>query len=1201
MYPIGNTPAVNLLRDIAGSSGEEESIRILCLACGDPRNILFSLWSEQRQDANRRYHFTCCDLEPAILARNVVLLTLIAENQLRSTVGNTNNQNTWNLFYHMLIPATDLEILREHCAKLLSASESSEAWLASTYGKFLQFSNRDTLKELRQYWTQYRDFDVAGKAAAELRDGLSQNSKRIGQNNVLNGFRSAGVCWPNAIAAVGQIFRKYWETGVAAGNTDDRKSLGNGGKGSPNPMFAISSAPSGKFAVHYGTEPLVSFHLAETFRRVGADNLDQVTLNDRLVQAAKDQFCQWCQVFGNAVNAQRVCIQLFFGEALNFCHELQLELTCGGQTHARVYTRPWSVQPLRLDGNVCPSDSLWIFLDYFDVIDTSNLGDHVGLINMVAATAPLLRPQPTSLLYTESLLTVSNDTTMTLPAALGSDVATFSILIGLAPSGIMSGITLEGVGNEATLQKLTSQTESNMRQGQYRLRVYWRAQDPTAQVNVDPYQLAAWFLAIYKKMFANEDMSTLFSRLTRMQTTHYSTDMPRYTRAALVALLRVVRTRTLTDWDRMMDKFLDLVETDRTLLVGSNSLQELNVHLALFGVWTLPVLANGPRQVERQFNLPLRPKNSESGVLGQANLPPIIYVVLSVPRKSLRPFTECNADIMGTPALHLSIKQLFGPTQYENCFNSFHCCFGRFRSHSQNGGPPTFEEDHQGWRGSADLFVACAVPTFGLLMGPRNGLKISLVVNTSPENLKLFVKKLGPLLIVFEASLDDERRVSITTDPLHLDTKSSMADQRKWLQSVSAQRDSSQAAFATFDARHQINKLQIRTMFANGREESKALADGAMVAVDPIDLFNIRLKIGNTSGKIVRFPFAIQSYSSKTRVARKSSWVEIEAAVYLAPQKDPFDTWTHATSLPDDSLALDYIPRVDMNIQPIMHSISQTDRTWLNLVFGAMGVEKKQSQHLPDAKSDLKHSLSIMFGGFVGFHPALNAPIRNFTLNSKRTQEPHAFIYVKNLRHDLDLGSIILDAYVMPLTMARFGALGPANQNIIQHFYSSQTLSVEVDDNELILWKRLLPVLAERCRTWKHKDTCEYRKEGKIPLSIEEDENPLCSCGEGIVPPAFTENNAEWEPMARYVTRIAISPVFPVPYVETTAGMYDNLPPARSAPQSDTQPGNQGPRCDNCNKSSVELKNCAACGKAKYCSKECQKTAWKSHKLGCKK
>lgn len=49
MYPIGNTPAVNLLRDTPSSDGQKEVIRVLCLACGDPRSILFTLWSESGQ------------------------------------------------------------------------------------------------------------------------------------------------------------------------------------------------------------------------------------------------------------------------------------------------------------------------------------------------------------------------------------------------------------------------------------------------------------------------------------------------------------------------------------------------------------------------------------------------------------------------------------------------------------------------------------------------------------------------------------------------------------------------------------------------------------------------------------------------------------------------------------------------------------------------------------------------------------------------------------------------------------------------------------------------------------------------------------------------------------------------------------------------------------------------------------------------
>ena len=47
-YPTGNTPAVNLLRDVpATSNGIPDTINVLLLGCGDPRNVLFSLWNEQ--------------------------------------------------------------------------------------------------------------------------------------------------------------------------------------------------------------------------------------------------------------------------------------------------------------------------------------------------------------------------------------------------------------------------------------------------------------------------------------------------------------------------------------------------------------------------------------------------------------------------------------------------------------------------------------------------------------------------------------------------------------------------------------------------------------------------------------------------------------------------------------------------------------------------------------------------------------------------------------------------------------------------------------------------------------------------------------------------------------------------------------------------------------------------------------------------
>ncbi|KAL8719023.1 MAG: hypothetical protein Q9225_003904, partial [Loekoesia sp. 1 TL-2023] len=987
----------------------------------------------------------------------------------------------------MLVSESDLKILREHIAQLLKASETLETWLTSSYGKFIQFINRGTLGELRKYWTEYQNINAAGKAAAEIKAGLSQRSKEAKNSNVVTGLRSAGPLWADGLQLVGHVYRKYWETGVAGGCSEDSKSLGKEGRVVANPMFAVSSAPSGKFAVHYGTEPLLGFHLAETFRSLTSNQSQTLAAqSQRLIRAAKNQFREWCRAFAAAVEKRCVRIQLFFGEAVTFCHELQLEIALGKQaSHARAYTRPWCLHPLRLDGFVGSQDARRSFLDYFDVIDTSNLGDHVGLLNMITATAPLLRPLPSSALCTESLLTVSDNPTTALSAALGCDVATFSLVTSLAPSGLSSGSSMEAVSNEAALQNMTSNSVSDTRQRQYRLRVHWKVPGASTQVRADPDELAAYFLGVYKKMFAQEDMSILFSRMQRMQSKHYSTDMQRYTRAAIVGLLRLVKTKVLTDWDRVMDKFVELVETDQSLLVGSNSLQELNMHLALLGVWTVPVLAEGPRKVQNQFNLPLRPRTSDRGVLGEVKPPPFVYIIMSIPRKQLKVFTDAKAETMGTPGMHVSVKQQFGMNQYENCFYSFHCYFGRFRYDEKSDDGLTCEEDQRGWLGSSDLVIICGVPTFGILTGPRDGLTVSLALNTSPENIMLFGQKLGPLLIVFETSLEDERRVAVCRDPPYIDTESSNNAQRQWLNALSRDSDA-EAASTTFDRAHRVDKLQIRKTFPQGSEESKALASGVPVIAEPLDLFTVNLKIGNTSARHICFPLPAQTFNTKTRVARKSSWVEVEAALHIAPQKDPFDTWTYVYSSSDHSLALGYIPRVNLDMQPVITRLTQQDSTWLKMLMaGTLSSAEKQNQHRGETstanpKSDLKQSLNIIFQGFAGFHPQAKGEVRTFQLTLKSNKSSHTIILVHSMRHDLDLGSIVLDAYVMTLTKARLQSLSSASQRLLSA-KSMPSLGVYVSDEESVLWKRLLPALAERCRTWQHNTNCEYRTEGKIP------------------------------------------------------------------------------------------------------------------------
>ena len=58
-----------------------------------------------------------------------------------------------------------------------------------------------------------------------------------------------------------------------------------------------------------------------------------------------------------------------------------------------------------------------------------------------------------------------------------------------------------------------------------------------------------------QQMFGNEDPSSLASLYERMTiTSQYSTDMQRYTRAAIVALLRLVKIRAIVDWEKVIGK-----------------------------------------------------------------------------------------------------------------------------------------------------------------------------------------------------------------------------------------------------------------------------------------------------------------------------------------------------------------------------------------------------------------------------------------------------------------------------------------------------------------------------------------------------------------------------------------------------------------------------------------------------------------------
>lgn len=198
-------------------------------------------------------------------------------------------------------------------------------------------------------------------------------------------------------------------------------------------------------------------------------------------------------------------------------------------------------------------------------------------------------------------------------------------------------------------------------------------------------------------------------------------------------------------------------------------------------------------------------------------------------------------------------------------------------------------------------------------------------------------------------------------------------------------------------------------------------------------------------------------------------------------------------------------------------------------------------------------------------------------------------IFVPTLRFDLASHTLVTDAYVLPLNEDRLRKVEKTLGSI-----RGDLLRVELWGDEVAAWKRLLPALAERCRTWDHGPNCEFLAKKSIPLSLEHENDPLCSCGKGKdVGEAFTKER-KWASAIPFVTRIALGPIFGVPYVEGVGGFTD-------AVMQRVSEGNRDgcARCGGPGK--PKLLVCGACKSISYCSAGCQKEDWKKHKQTCKK
>ncbi|KAF5309706.1 hypothetical protein D9758_019104, partial [Tetrapyrgos nigripes] len=243
----------------------------------DPRNILYTVFSEP-DSANRNLDFTCCDHEPAVLARNVLLFSMIIDNHLDSAI-------LWNVFFHFHLDKRSLSALEEQCKKLIAISQNVKDWAASPYGQLMKMCTEYTLSELRRHWVLYAEMhNLSPQRLKKIQSAFTvlMNSRQKGM--VSSTARSAGPVMSSAIEVVALQFRNYWKKGTTSTNSSQTASL-------LNPTFCYSLAGEG-CNVHYATDPIQPFHLAPLF----GNTKRTVSVSD-FVRAAQAEFKQWCTTF----------------------------------------------------------------------------------------------------------------------------------------------------------------------------------------------------------------------------------------------------------------------------------------------------------------------------------------------------------------------------------------------------------------------------------------------------------------------------------------------------------------------------------------------------------------------------------------------------------------------------------------------------------------------------------------------------------------------------------------------------------------------------------------------------------------------------------------------------------------------------------------------------------------------------------------
>ena len=363
-YPITNTPPVDLCEDIPPRESDGP-FAICLLGAGDVRNVLLITHQRRKRGDKRRLKFYVNDHNPAIIARDILLLTLAAQTPKKGR----RLVPFVEFFVHVY---ADLTLTADNRTTVDAVLEDLIANFPSE-GSSLTVSEEGQLWHLKKIWALWltdrqKTRDVNKMRQEKNKDKFSRRTHRdeagrpvpvmgsgsVPDSDLFMELNYNMVTMSNCDLAATPTMRdemlKYYKSGNIGGQLQIQKRL--------NPTLFD---PETKEFPHYLSNP---FQLVTS----ATEAQDYSDSEQTLLATLKSCLKRLLSGFARELKAGTIQISFDVGDCNSFLSErLPTETT-------------------------------------LDVIDTSNLADNLGLINLLLLGIPRLnRNDPHSTLWTQTL------------------------------------------------------------------------------------------------------------------------------------------------------------------------------------------------------------------------------------------------------------------------------------------------------------------------------------------------------------------------------------------------------------------------------------------------------------------------------------------------------------------------------------------------------------------------------------------------------------------------------------------------------------------------------------------------------------------------------------------------------------------------------------------------------------------------------